>query len=141
MFATGTDSSSTTTGWVMAELMQNPKVLAKVQEQVREAMKGKNTVDECDPLGLEHLKMVIKETLRLHPPVALLPRSCREECIIDRYTIPEKSKVLINEQSIGRDPNYWDEPKAFKPKQFENSSVDFLGSGFKFLPFGSGRRM
>ncbi|KAK4388938.1 cytochrome [Sesamum angolense] len=141
MFSAGTETSSTTIDWTMAELMRNPRVMAKVQAEVREAFKGKTTVEESDLQALTYLKFVIKETFRLHPPIALLPRACREECKVDGYTIPLRSKVLINIWAMGRDPEYWHQPETFQPERFDNSSTDFLGNNFEYIPFGAGRRI
>ncbi|KAK6158808.1 hypothetical protein DH2020_006122 [Rehmannia glutinosa] len=140
MFSAGTETSSTVLDWTMAELIRNPSVMAKVQAEIREAFMGKKTIEENDVQALKYLKLVIKETLRLHPPIPLLPRACREECKANGYSIPLKSKVMINIWSIGRDPEYWAEPKSFKPERFENSSIDFLGNNFEFIPFGAGKR-
>lgn len=41
----------------------------------------------------------------------------------------------------GRDPKYWEDPEEFRPERFINRNVDFRGTDFEFLPFGSGRRM
>ncbi|WMV07204.1 hypothetical protein MTR67_000589 [Solanum verrucosum] len=91
---------------------------------------------------LKYLKLIIKETLRLHPPLPLmLPRECREEVDMDGYTIPSKTKLIVNVWTIRRDPKDWDDVESFKPERFEQSSVDFVGNNFEFLPFGSGRRI
>ncbi|KAL2525483.1 Cytochrome [Abeliophyllum distichum] len=140
MFSAGTETSSTTIDWAMAEMMRNPHVMAKAQAEIREIAKGKETFEESDVQTLKYLKLVIKETFRLHPPIPLLPRACREECEVNGYSIPLKTKVMINIWALGRDPKYWPEAESFKPERFENNSVDFLGSNFEFLPFGAGRR-
>ncbi|XP_022866114.1 premnaspirodiene oxygenase-like [Olea europaea var. sylvestris] len=140
MFTAGTETSSTTLDWAMAELMKNPDVMAKAQDEVRQVCKGKKTIEESDVQKLKYLKLVIKENFRIHPAVTLLPRACREECEVDGYTIPVKARVTVNIWALGRDPEYWVEPEKFKPERFENSSVDFLGNNFEYLPFGSGRR-
>ncbi|WMV25965.1 hypothetical protein MTR67_019350 [Solanum verrucosum] len=72
MFIAGTETSSTTIVWSMVEMMKNLSVFAKVQEEVREAFRDKVTFDENDVEELKYLKLVIKETLRLHAPVPLL---------------------------------------------------------------------
>ncbi|KAL3625453.1 hypothetical protein CASFOL_030907 [Castilleja foliolosa] len=141
MFSAGTETTSTTIDWAMAELMKNPRVMAKVQTEVREAFKVKTTIEESDVQALTYMKMVIKESLRLHPPATLLPRACREECKVNGYTIPLESRVMVNVWSIGRDPEYWPDPERFKPERFESNHVDFLGNNFEYIPFGAGKRI
>jgi len=143
MFVAGSDTSSATVIWALSEMMKSPSVMAKAQAEVREVFKGKETCnDDTDLEKLNYLKLVIKETLRLHPPTPLLvPRECREETKIDGFTIPLKSKVLVNVWAIGRDPKSWENPECFIPERFENSSIEFTGNCFQLLPFGAGRRM
>ncbi|KAL0297340.1 UNVERIFIED_CONTAM: Premnaspirodiene oxygenase [Sesamum radiatum] len=141
MFSAGTDTSSTAIDWTMAELMRNPRVMAKAQAEVREVFKGSKIIEEADVQKLKYLKLVIREALRLHPPVPILPRASREEREISGYTIPAKVRVLVNNWAMQRDPKYWSNPESFEPERFENESLDFLGGDFQYLPFGSGRRM
>lgn len=142
LFGAGSETSSNTMEWTMSELMRNPEVMNKVQAEVREHLKGKTKVTEEDISGLQYLKLVIKETLRMHAPVPLLiPRECREDCELMGYQVPAGTNVLVNAWSIGRNPEYWDEPLVFKPERFEGSSISFNGSCFEFIPFGAGRRM
>ncbi|PUZ37104.1 hypothetical protein GQ55_9G091100 [Panicum hallii var. hallii] len=146
MFAGGTGTSASAMEWGMSELMRNPAVMKKLQGQIREAFRGKAMVTEADLQqqagNLRYLKLVIKEALRLHPPAPLLvPRESIEACELDGYTIPAKSRVVINAFAIARDPRYWDDAEEFKPERFEAGTVDFTGSSYEFLPFGSGRRM
>uniref|UniRef100_A0A0D9VGL7 Cytochrome P450 n=1 Tax=Leersia perrieri TaxID=77586 RepID=A0A0D9VGL7_9ORYZ len=141
MFTGGSETSSTVMTWIMAELMRWPRVMAKAQAEVRQALKGKATITEDDIVGLNYLKMVIKETLRLHPPAPLgAPHRCRETCKVMGYDVLKGTCVFINVWAMGRDPKYWEDPKEFKPERFENSDIDYKGNNFEFLPFGSGRR-
>ncbi|XP_027162918.1 premnaspirodiene oxygenase-like [Coffea eugenioides] len=126
----------------MSELIRNPRVMVKAQSEIRKAFIGKRTIEETDIQELKYLKSVIKETLRLHPPIPMLiPRECRQETEIDGYIIPIKTRVIINAWAIERDPEYWDVPECFKPERFENSSIDFNGTHFEYIPFGAGRRI
>ncbi|WMV43132.1 hypothetical protein MTR67_036517 [Solanum verrucosum] len=141
MFAAGTDSSATTVDWTMAEMLKNPSVLEKAQEEVRRVFGEKGYVDESNFDQLKYLKAVIKETLRLHPPgPLLLPRMSREKCKIDGYEIQEKTQVLVNAWAIGRDSRYWEDAECFKAERFLDSSIDFNGNNFEYIPFGAGRR-
>ncbi|CAA3031302.1 premnaspirodiene oxygenase-like [Olea europaea var. sylvestris] len=140
LFSAGTETSSVTIDWAMAELMRNPDVMAKSQAEIRQVVKEKGTFEESDVQSLRYLKLVIKEALRMHPPFPLLARSCREECEVNGYIIPNKAKVMVNIWAMGRDPEYWDEPESFKPERFESNSIDFLGNNLEFIPFGAGKR-
>ncbi|KAJ8645375.1 hypothetical protein MRB53_007123 [Persea americana] len=142
MFIAGTETASTVMEWAMAELMRNPKVMENAQAEVREVLKGKAPIEEKDIQELNYLKLVIKETLRLHTPLPLLlPRECRERCEIDGYEIPAKTRVIINAWAIGRDPQQWDDAESFRPERFIGTSIDFKGTDFELIPFGAGRRM
>ena len=76
--------------------------------------------------NLKYLKSVIKEILRLHPPAPFIPRTCDEEHVINGYTIPVGTIVLVNNWAMHRDPNYCRDPEMFEPERFENLDVDFL---------------
>jgi cytochrome P450 len=142
VFVAGTDTSATTIGWAMSEMMKNPRVRIKAQAELREMFNGKEIISETDIEELPYLKLVIKETLRLHPPSPLLvPRENTELIKIDGYDIPKKTTVLINAWAIGRDPQYWNDAEMFMPERFDGSFIDFKGNNFEYTPFGAGRRM
>ncbi|XP_057993159.1 cytochrome P450 71D9-like, partial [Hevea brasiliensis] len=142
IFTAGSDTSSTHVDWAMSEMLKNPRVMIKTQEDVRRIFDAQGNIDEAGLQEFNYLKLVIKETLRLHPPVPLLaPRECRESCIINGYNIPEKSRVIVNAWTIGRDPNYWSEAERFYPERFLDNSIDYKGTNFEFIPFGVGRSM
>nr|XP_009782618.1 PREDICTED: premnaspirodiene oxygenase-like [Nicotiana sylvestris] len=112
----------------MVEMMKNPSILIKAQAEVRDAFKGKETFNENDVEELKYLKLVIKETFRLHPPLPLLiPRECREETNINGYTIPLKTTIMVNVWAMRRDPKYWVDAKSFKLERFQHSTMDFTG--------------
>ncbi|KAJ0989206.1 hypothetical protein J5N97_007562 [Dioscorea zingiberensis] len=141
MFAAGTDTTFTALDWTMAELIRNPGVMKKVQEEIKEVVKGKGNVSEEDIDQMSYLKAVIKEVLRLHPPLPLLvPRESTERVKLHGFEIPTKTRVIINAWAIGRDPKTWERPEEFWPERFLNSVVDFKGQDFQLIPFGAGRR-
>lgn len=142
IFIAGTDSSVTVIEWAMAEMMKNPRVMEKAQAEVRQAFDKNGNVDEIGLHELQYLKLVVKETLRLHTPLPLLlPRECGERCKILGYDIPKGSKVIVNAWAIARDPWYWNDAESFYPERFLDSSIDYKGNYFEYIPFGAGRRI
>ncbi|XP_050215543.1 desmethyl-deoxy-podophyllotoxin synthase-like [Mercurialis annua] len=141
VFIAGSETSSTTVEWAMSEMLKNPEIMKKAQDEVRSVVGEKGNVDETDLDKLSYLKLVIKETFRVHPPTPLRYRECREKCEINGYVIPAKTRVIVNAWAIGRDPNHWTNAETFYPERFLDSSIDFKGNHFEFIPFGAGRRM
>ncbi|KAL5549499.1 hypothetical protein UlMin_004730 [Ulmus minor] len=142
IFGAGSETSSTTVDWAMAEMIRKPEVMKRAQEEVREVFNRRGLVDETGIIEMKYLKSVVKETLRLHPPgPLLLPRQCGENCVINGYEIPVKTRVVINAWAIGRDPKNWNNADSFIPERFLDCSIDYKGSNFEFIPFGAGRRI
>ncbi|XVE80513.1 hypothetical protein DITRI_Ditri14bG0146100 [Diplodiscus trichospermus] len=142
MFGAGSETSATTIEWAMSEILKNPEVMKNAQYEVRRIFCEDGRVIETKIHELKFLRSIVKETLRLHPPLPLLvPRECTENCVIKGYDIPTKTKVLINAWAIERDPRYWKQAEEFCPKKFLESSVDFGGTNFEYIPFGAGRRI
>ncbi|KAH7858462.1 hypothetical protein Vadar_024095 [Vaccinium darrowii] len=140
-FAGGTDTTSAALEWVMSELLKHPQVMKKLQAEVRGIAQHNQSITEDDLDQMPYLKAVIKETLRLHPPVPLLvPRESTKDVQVMGYDIAAGTRVIVNAWSIGQDPASWDEPEEFRPERFLNSSVDFRGHDFELIPFGAGRR-
>ncbi|RLN33978.1 hypothetical protein C2845_PM03G25380 [Panicum miliaceum] len=123
----GTATSSVTLLWAMSELIKNPRVMKKVQFEIRGKIQDKPRV---------------QETLRLHPPAPLLfPRETMQHVKIHGYDLPPKTRVFVNAWAIGRDTDCWKNPEEFYRERFEDVGVDFQGLNFEFLPFGAGRRI
>ncbi|KAL6198782.1 hypothetical protein ACLB2K_028571 [Fragaria x ananassa] len=141
MFVGGTDTTSTVLEWAMTELVRHPKVMKRLQNEIMGIANGKQDITETDLDKMPYLKAVIKETLRLYPPLPLgSMRESIQDAKIKGYHIAARTMVIVNAWTIGRDPSLWDEPEEFQPERFINSSVDFRGQDFRLIPFGAGRR-
>ncbi|PIN27047.1 Cytochrome P450 CYP2 subfamily [Handroanthus impetiginosus] len=143
VFIAGTDTSTATIIWTMTELIRNPEIKLKAQQEVRKIAKGKPKVEESDLPKLTYLKLIIKESFRLHPPTPLLvPRETTQNCTIGSksYFIPAKTRVFFNATAISKDPRSWEDPERFWPERFMKGEIDFRGQNFELLPFGAGRR-
>ncbi|CAN1795864.1 Flavonoid 3'-monooxygenase [Linum perenne] len=146
MFTAGTDTSSSTVEWAIAELIRSPKIMAQLQSELDSVVGRDRLVTELDLPKLPYLQAVIKETFRLHPSTPLsLPRIAAESCEINGRHIPKGATLLVNVWAIARDPDVWSDPLRFDPERFlpggEKPGVDVKGSDFELIPFGAGRRI
>ncbi|GAB2211966.1 hypothetical protein Droror1_Dr00025306 [Drosera rotundifolia] len=142
LFIAGTDTTSRTLECAMAELLHNPDKLKKAEEELDQVIGKGNPVKEEDIARLPYLQSIIKETLRLHPPIPLLlPRKVGVDTMLCGCTVPKNAQVLVNVWAIGRDPKLWENPHSFEPERFIGTEVDVKGQHFELIPFGAGRRM
>lgn len=146
--AGGTDTTTTTLEWTLANLVKYSWVQDRLFEEIKACMADKDraeVVSEEDAQKMPYLKAVILEVLRLHPPGHfVLPHTVSEDVVLEDGTaVPKEATVNFNVAALGRDPAVWDDPNAFKPERFVSSKpFDVTGvKEIKMMPFGAGRRI
>uniref|UniRef100_A0A0D9VVH0 Cytochrome P450 n=1 Tax=Leersia perrieri TaxID=77586 RepID=A0A0D9VVH0_9ORYZ len=143
LFGAATDTTSYALEWAMVELIKNPRAMERAKHEVRNTLgHGRSTLTGANIGELPYLRMVIKETLRLHPASALILRANKERCHAMGYDIPPGTLVMINAFAIARDPQQWDDSCEFKPERFESKGADIRAATahLGYIPFGAGRR-
>ncbi|RZC47677.1 hypothetical protein C5167_040625 [Papaver somniferum] len=153
----GTDTTSTTLQWVMANLVKYQEIQSKLFHEIKKIEQSRSEdsndgeIQEEDLKKLPYLRSVVLEGLRRHPPGHfLLAHAVTQDVVLDGYVIPKEATVNVMIAEIGRDPKVWEDPMMFKPERFlneEDGSVneelaDVTGNKeVKMIPFGAGRRM
>ncbi|KAM3686240.1 hypothetical protein ACJW31_11G183000 [Castanea mollissima] len=122
LFVGSTGTTSEVILWTITELINHPFVFNKVREEINSVVGSTRLVDESDVENLPYLQAVVKETLRLYPPLPVTTRKCRQNCEIGGFEIPQETVVLINLYVIMRDPELWNNPNEFQPERFLVSS-------------------
>ncbi|CAL4999252.1 unnamed protein product [Urochloa decumbens] len=147
VFAAGSDTIAITVEWAIAELLRHTSAVARVRAEIEGALGSKESVEETDAAGLRYLQAVVKEAMRLHPvaPLLLLPHRASEDGVeVGGYAVPRGCTVIFNAWALMRDPAAWERPDEFVPERFlggEGETTGSRGKGFRFIPFGSGRRL
>ncbi|GAA0157547.1 oxygenase [Lithospermum erythrorhizon] len=139
LLSAGTDTSAGTIEWALSSLLNHPEILKKAQKEIDEQIGQERLVDESDIPNLPYLRCIMHETMRMFPAGPLLvPHQSSEKCKIGGYNVPGGTMLLVNLFAIQNDPKLWDQPTKFMPERFEG--MEGTRDGYKFMPFGTGRR-
>lgn len=87
---------------------------------------------------MKYLERVIKESMRLYPPVPIIGRKVSEDVQLDDYCIPEGCMIKIDLFHLHRDPRYFADPEKFDPDRFLPESMN--RHPYAYLPFSAGPR-
>jgi cytochrome P450 len=134
MAAHDTTSSSLTT--MMYLLALHPEW----QERLRAAAQalGKTQLEHDDLEPLEELTWVMREALRLTPPLTSMPRMCVKDTEFQGYSIPAGSMVGIYPMHVHYMPSLWSNPESFDPERFSPARQEDKRHAFAWVPFGGG---
>lgn len=139
MLIAGHDTSTAQLTWTMYLLGRHPRAMAQAREEVDSVLGGQAPYTEA--LGqLKFLDQVIKETLRLYPPIHLGNRRTANDVFIQGYHLPAKTRVMYSIYLAHRHPKLWSEPARFCPERFDPSKRSGRFPPFAYLPFGGGPR-
>ncbi|SFR68529.1 cytochrome P450 [Halogeometricum limi] len=128
-----TTALALTFAWYL--LSRNPAVRRRVEREVDDVVGD-------DPVSVDHLsdltalERVVKETLRLYPPVHTLPRVTTREVELGGYRIPEGSELLLSVVTTHRDERFFENPTEFDPDRWGRGDV----AEYAYIPFGAGPR-
>lgn len=139
LFQGGTDTSAATVVWAFSLLLNHPEILKKAQDEIDKNVGYERLVEESDKNNIPYIQCIVNETLRMYPTGPLgLPRESIGDCQVEGYHVPRGSMLVYNIWAIHNDPKIWEEPRKFKPERFVGVEGNRLG--YKFMPFGTGRR-
>ncbi|HLR99825.1 MAG TPA: cytochrome P450, partial [Mycolicibacillus parakoreensis] len=138
MFA-GHHTSSGTASWTLIELLRNPEVMAAAVAELDELYADGESVSFHALRQIPHLENVLKETLRLHPPLIILMRVAKDEFEVCGLPIREGDLVAASPAISNRIPEDFPEPERFLPQRYEKPRQEDLINRWTWIPFGAGR--
>ena len=137
IFNAGRENVAAALAWCLFLLAQHPEVSTAVHNEVRGVLQGRPP-EYSDLTRLPFTLQVVKETLRLYPPVYLmLPRRALHDLEIDGYPVAKGEIVLVSPYAMHHRADYFPEPDRFDPERFTPRAEDALPP-HAFMPFGAG---
>jgi cytochrome P450 len=134
----GHDTSTALLAWSLYLLATHQDVLARVQAEI-DTVVGMHPPAEGHLRRLPVLERVIKEALRLYPPIHLGSRVAACDIAFRGFHIPAGTRVLYSIYLTHRDERYWPDPHVFDPERFAPERARERGA-YSYLPFGGGPR-
>jgi sterol 14-demethylase len=138
MFA-GHHTSSGTASWTLIELLRHPDVYAGAISELDELYSDGQSVSFHALRQIPRLENVLKETLRLHPPLIILMRVAKGEFEVEGYPIHSGDLVAASPAVSNRIPEDFPDPDAFVPNRYEQPRQEDLINRWTWIPFGAGR--
>lgn len=138
MLIAGHDTSTALLAWALYLLGKHPAALAQAQAEVDEIC-GTAPPTYKQAGRLHYLERVIKETLRLYPPIHLGMRRATGDLVHQGYRIPAGSRVLYSIYLTQRDPHHWPNATTFDPDRFLPGREPDRPT-YSYVPFGGGPR-
>ena len=136
MFA-GHHTSSGTSSWTLIELIRHPDVYAEVLAEIEELYADGQEVSFHALRSIPKLDNVVKETLRLHPPLFMLMRVALRDWEYDGYAIPKGTHLIASPTVTHRIPDLFKDPDRFDPDRYASGREEDKRP-FAFQAFGGG---
>ena len=133
------DTTTSTLSSLMYELARHPEWQERVREECRGAGVEAPGFDELGRLPV--VDLVVKETLRLHPPLSTIPRVATRAFEFGGFRIPERAMVVVYPLHSHYLDDWWTEPFRFDPERFAPGRAEHERHRYIFVPFGGGAHM
>jgi enediyne biosynthesis protein E7 len=138
MLLVGHETTASSLAWTFYLIASHPWVWPRLKEEVDRVLGGRVPTHN-DLSELVWMRRVFDESMRLYPPVWLIPRQAINADEVGGYPIPAGSEVLISPYVLHRHPDYWERPDEFDPERFSAEPAE-KQRRYTYLPFGAGPR-
>jgi len=138
LFLAGHETTATALAWTWSLLTKHPDVYAKLRDEVTTALGGR-TPTYADLAQLPYTARVLKEAMRLYPPVPMVVRQTSREVTVGRQTFPTNTRFVISPYTMHRQPAFFPDPQRFDPERFTPEAEAKLPRD-AYLPFVDGPR-
>lgn len=135
----GHETTALSLSWTWYLLSQHPEVEARLWRELDEVL-GSRAPTAQDVPRFVYADRIVKESLRLYPPVYAMPRIALEDCQIGGYDVKAGASVVMCPWVTHRDPRYYDDPERFDPDRWADGLEKRLPK-FAYFPFGGGPRL
>jgi len=139
IFIAGHETTANALTWTFYLLSQNREIEQKMVEELESIFDREGTPSVDDIPKLKFTEKVLRESMRLYPPVWSLGRYVANDYTLDKYTVPAGSTIMMSQYLIHRDPRYYNEPDRFDPERW-SPEAKFSLARFSYFPFGGGIR-
>lgn len=139
IFLAGHETTALSLSFTMLLLAQHPDIQARVRGEVDRVL-GDRPATMADVARLPFVEAVLKESMRILPPVYMFGREALEDVEIGGWVVPRGTQVLTPVWAVHRDPRWYDDPEAFHPQRWIDGLADRLPK-YAYLPFGGGARV
>ncbi|XP_055540139.1 cytochrome P450 4d8-like [Wyeomyia smithii] len=138
----GHDTTTSGISFTMWHLAKYQDIQQRVYEEIIRVLGKDKTAGQLTNMQiqeLEYLDMVVKESLRLMPPVPFIGRTLVEDMEMNGIIIPAGTTISIKIYNIHRNPKIWPNPEKFEPERFSKSNESTRGP-YDYIPFSAGSR-
>jgi cytochrome P450 len=135
----GHDTSTAQLSWSLYLLLMHPGVLADVRAELARVLQDETVPTLAELKQASYLDSVLKETVRLYPPIHLGSRIAATAIDFGGYHIPGGTRVLYSIYLSHRHREYWTDPDRFDPKRFAGPEAG-RRPAYTYVPFGGGPR-
>lgn len=138
LFFAGQGTTASALGWALWLLAKNPEVQTALRTELIHAV-GSRAPAFADIANLPFLAQIIREVLRLYPPVWTMGRQALEDLYLGGNIVRKGTLVLSSQWIVQRDERWYEAPQEFRPKRWTNEFQASLPR-FAYFPFGGGAR-
>jgi len=135
---TGSETTALALSYVWYLLALHGEVQARLASEVDEVLGGRPPALDDLP-RLTYTEKVIKEALRLYPPVWAFVRQAVQPVELGGYTLPARTTVVMSQWIVHRDRRFFGQPDEFVPERWTMEFEKQLPK-FAYFPFGGGQR-